>query len=118
MKFTQLRKSIRYALSGLRYVFRNEQNFRIQIIATVFVLLLSYFFEVRKYEFIVLILLSFVVMSLELVNSSLEKFFDVVNPRLKDQVRVAKDIMAGAVLFASLFAGLVGLIIFWPYFFG
>ena len=86
----QLRQSFWYALRGIGYVFRHEQNFRIEIIIAIVVVFWARWFGVRQYEFIVLLLLIFAVLTLELVNSSLEKFFDVVHPRLKYHVKVAK----------------------------
>jgi diacylglycerol kinase len=114
-KIAQLRLSVKYALSGVKYVFMHEQNFRIQIYISLVVILMSYVLGVRKYEFIVLLLLIFSVLTLELVNSSLEKFFDIVNPRLRHHVQVAKDIMAGAVLLTSVLSVIIGVLIFWPY---
>lgn len=62
----------------------------------------------------------FVVMTvlvLELVNSAVERIVDLVKPQLHSCARDIKDLMAGAVLIASLFAVLVGLMIFLPSFF-
>ena len=81
----------------------------------VLVLLLAAFFGVRIYEWILLILLIGAVWTLELVNSIIERLADAFKPRLHSYVKDVKDIMAAAVLIASLIAGAVGITIFYPY---
>jgi len=105
------------AFHGIGYVIKNERNFRVQIFFATFVMVLATFFNLRKYEFIVLGLLITLVLILELLNSAIEKFFDVVSPRLSESVRLVKDIMAGTVVLASVCSIIVGLVIFLPYFF-
>ena len=57
------------------------------------------------------------VLVLELLNSSIERLVDVVKPRLHEYAGDIKDIMAAAVLLASLAAAAIGIVIFWPYLF-
>ena len=105
------------AFRGVGYVVKTERNFRIQIFASFLVMVLAVFFDLRKYEFIVLGLLITLVLILELLNSAIEKFLDVVSPRLSENVRLVKDIMAGAVVLASVCSVIIGAAIFLPYLF-
>ena len=73
------------------------------------------FLGIIGYAVIAILLLIFLVMILELINSAVEKFADVLKPRLDLQVQTVKDIMAGMVLLASLGAILIGLVIFYPH---
>jgi undecaprenol kinase/diacylglycerol kinase (ATP) len=47
-------------------------------------------------------------------NSALEKLCDKVNPEMDPQIKVIKDMAAGAVLWTSLLAAVAGLCIFIP----
>jgi len=116
MKTNILKKSIGNALRGLTYVFKNEQNFRIQIVAVFFVIVAVFVFPLNKYEVVAIFLLILLILVLELINSTVELFIDVVKPRLHHQVKLIKDIMAGAVFIASLGSVAVGVLIFWSYF--
>ncbi|HOX60930.1 MAG TPA: diacylglycerol kinase [Candidatus Magasanikbacteria bacterium] len=109
--------SFQNAFCGLKYAWQHEQNFRIQIFGAIVVLLFALFFDLRKYEIVTIGLLITLVLILELVNSAIEHFLDVISPRLSDQVRAIKDIMAGAVVVASCGAIVIGIAIFWPYIF-
>jgi undecaprenol kinase len=115
MKLKRLLKSFRDASKGVKYVFLQEQNFRLQLIAATVVIVFMFVFDLRKSEMIVVLLLILSVLILELLNSTLEKFVDLLKPRLHYQVEVVKDIMAAMVFVASLGALIVGTIIFWPY---
>lgn len=108
-------RSLSHALRGIFVVYRTEQSFRIQSLATVFVLALAAWFQVRWFEWVILFLLIGSVLSLELINSIFERLVDTFKPRVHPIVKDVKDIMAGAVFLASLFSLVVGFMIFWPY---
>ena len=84
--------------------------------AALFVVGLMIWFPLPLWQAVALLLLIVFVLSLELINSILERFVDVFKPRIHPMVEEIKDLMAGAVLIASLGALLVGLLIFVPYF--
>ncbi len=115
IRLRQLAKSFKHAAHGVAVVFRSEQNFRIQVIAAVIVLLAALWFRVRYEEWIILIFLIGAVLVLELVNSILERIVDTFKPRIHPVVKDIKDIMAAAVLIVSFIALLVGVTIFYPH---
>jgi len=53
--------------------------------------------------------------SLEMVNSSIEEAVNSITDHYKLSAKKAKDIAAGAALFFSFFAMIIGLIIFIPH---
>ncbi|MFH1947331.1 MAG: diacylglycerol kinase family protein [Candidatus Magasanikbacteria bacterium] len=117
MNLKRLIQSFKDAGRGVSYVFKHEQNFRIQLIMGFLVIGLALWLEVGRAELVLLLLLIFSVIGLELINSAVEKFADVLKPRLSFQIEIVKDIMAAVVLLASLVSIIIGVIIFWPYLF-
>lgn len=111
----KLLKSFQYALRGLVLVFKQEQNFRIQIFFAVICLILMFVWQLRNLERVALIVVITFVLVLELINSIFERFVDMLKPRLHFYVEIIKDVMAAAVLLASASALIVGLIIFLPH---
>lgn len=107
--------SIRFALSGLRHVFVHEQNFRVQVASSVVIVICMFLFPLTHAERILVLLLILLVLVLELINTAIEAFTDIVKPRLHSQVKIVKDIMAGTVFIASLGAAILGLMIFVPH---
>lgn len=108
-------KSIRYAIRGIGYTYSHERNFRIQFFVGALVMVLSFLFQMRAYEKIILVMMIAFVLVLELLNTTIEMFLDLLKPRLSPQVELVKDIMAGAVLLVSIGSLIVGCIIFIPY---
>lgn len=106
------------AVRGVAYVFKNEQNFRIQIFSAFLVLVFIIALPLRIWEIVVLILLIVMVLTMELLNTALEHFTDLFKPRVHPYVGVIKDIMAAAVLITSLGASIIGIILIYPHFIG
>ncbi len=107
--------SFRFAIKGFRYAFVHEQNFRIQTLAAIVVFALAFFFHVKPWEVVALTGMVVAVLVLEIANTVIEKFVDLLKPRMEHYSGVVKDLMATAVLLTSLGAIIVGSTIFIPY---
>lgn len=116
MNFHRLLQSFRDAWRGCRHTFENEQNFRLQIIVSVVVIAAIVYFPLYNWEVILLLLLIGWVLTMELLNTALERFADLLKPRLHHYVHSVKDAMAAAVLISSLGSAIIGLIILLPHF--
>lgn len=117
LKISRFIQSFRYALRGLLVVWREEQNFRVQTISAGVALLLAFYFRITRTELFFLVLVSMLVLMLELLNTIFERFTDFFSPRFQHIAATVKDIMAAAVLLASVGAFIIGVLIFWPYVF-
>lgn len=115
IRLNRLFKSCSYAIKGLFKTFREEQNLKIQTLASLAVLILGIYFSISRMEWIVLTLVVCLVLTAEITNSAVERITDVLKPRINTYVKEIKDIMAAAVLMSSIAAVIVGVIIFWPY---
>jgi len=113
--FKKLFKSFRYAGRGLKYVTKNEQNFQLEILGGIFIIILMYLFPTRSLEKIALFIVIFAVLVIELINTIFERVVDMLKPRMHPYAQLVKDIMAAAVLLSSIGAVIVGVIIFYPY---
>lgn len=116
LSIRRLFKSFHYASRGIAVAWKSEQSFRVQVCAAIVAITLMAWVRVTAWQAIALILLIVLVLTLEIINSILERFVDIFKPRLHHMVHEIKDLMAGAVLIASLGALIVGLLIFLPYF--
>lgn len=114
MNIKRLFSSFKDAVHGVHFVLTHEQNFRIHSVIALIVLGAAFFMPLTNGERGLIILTIIIVLGFELVNTAIEKLLDVVNPRLHEQVKVLKDIMAGLVLLAAVGAAVVGVIIFAP----
>lgn len=109
-----LKRSIVHAWRGWRVAFRGERSFRIQTAAGLLVIALAIMLPLAFWQRALLFVVIAFVLVLELINSSVERLIDLIRPRLDERARDAKDLLAGAVLLASLAAAIVGLMILGP----
>ncbi len=107
-------RSLGCAWNGVVIVFREEQNFRIEIIAGVAALILALAMKFSPLEFCILILTIFAVLGAELANSLGERFIDVIHPRVSPVVGAIKDILAALVFVAAFASVLIGIVLFLP----
>ena len=117
IKISRLIKSFSYAWRGLFKTFREEQNLRIQIVVAIAVIGVGLFFKISRIEWCVVILSISLVVLMEIANSAVERITDVLKPRLDHYVKEIKDIMAAAVMVASIAAAIIGIVIFYPHLF-
>jgi diacylglycerol kinase len=111
-----LLKSFRYAGNGILLALK-ERNFRIHILIFAMVIVLGFYFKITSSEWLVILLISALVLTLEMVNSSIERTCDLYSKENNDVIRKIKDIAAGAVLVSAVFAVVIGIIIFRKYIF-
>ena len=105
-------ESVRCASNGIRYALANEKNIRVHLIFFILVVIASIILGISKIEFLLILCISAVLFSLELINTAIERLADKVSPEYSEQIGLVKDLMAGAVLASSIFAAIIGLIIF------
>ncbi len=105
--------SFGYALNGLR-LFAKEAHSRIHFIITILVVLLGFALNISLIEWAVVLIFCALVIALEAINSALERLTDLISPKHNPIAGQVKDIAAGAVLVAAVFAVITGLLIFVP----
>ena len=106
--------SIKNCLEGINFVITNESNFKIEIVIGIIALLLSYILKISRIEFIIILIMIALVLTSEIINTSIEKVVDLYTKDYSNLAKIAKDVSAGSVLVMSIFSLLVGVIIFLP----
>ncbi|OCA91147.1 hypothetical protein A8F94_04625 [Bacillus sp. FJAT-27225] len=110
----RLIKSFGYALAGIGSAIRKEKNLQIHLAISFIVVVLSFLLSISKIEWLFVLLAIGGMLSLELMNTAIEKTVDLVTKEFHPLAKQAKDIAAGAVFVYALLSVLIGLIIFLP----
>jgi len=110
-----LLKSFGFAFQGIVHLLKNERNFKIQFCLFILALSFGFYFQISKIEWFVLLICSMVVLSLEGVNTSIERLCDEAEPQFNLKIKIVKDTAAGAVLISSIISAVIGILIFFPY---
>jgi diacylglycerol kinase (ATP) len=98
----------------LRHFAANEHNGWIHAVTTVAVLLASIAFQLSLGEWRWIILAISLVWLAEGFNTAIERLADAITVEQNENIAYAKDVAAGAVLSAAVFATLIGLTVFVP----
>jgi diacylglycerol kinase len=107
-------KSFIPAFQGIIQLIRYEKNAILHLIATIFVVIISWLLSIDRTEWLFLFLAIFLVWITELINTSIEKLTDKAYPEFHPQAKIIKDFSAGAVLMAAIFSIIVAIFIFLP----
>ena len=114
MKKKNILYSFKYAFTGIISSIKKERNMKIHISIMTIVMLLGIILKIQKIEWIICIILFGLVISVEMINTSIEIVVDMVMPNKNENAKNAKVISAGAVLIVAITSLIIGLIIFIP----
>ncbi len=103
-----------YAFNGLAYAAKTQLNFRVHLAATMLAVYLGYALHISANQWQWVILSIALVLIIELLNTAIEFLTDLVSPEYNELAGHVKDVSAGAVVIAALFALITGAIIFLP----
>ncbi len=106
--------SFRYAWAGVYRFFAQEHNTWIHLVATAGVFVGAWRLEVSRNEMIVLVIVTGFVWVAEIFNTAIENAMDLVSPGYHPQVKLVKDLSAGAVLVSAIISVITGSLIFIP----
>lgn len=102
---------------GLKLFIKTTPNSWIQLSLFILAISLGVHFAIEKTEWLIIILVSGAVLAAEAFNTAIEIDINLTSPNYHPYAKDTKDVAAGAVLITSLTAIIIGLVIFWPYFF-
>lgn len=101
------------ARKGMRIVLKSEINLRIHFCVALIVVAMAFLLDFSIEKMCILLLTIVVVIVAEMLNSAVEFALDAVfHNKYSRLVGMAKDISAGAVMFASVIAVVIGIILF------
>lgn len=107
--------SLKHACDGLITLFKEERNFRFELICLSLVVIAGLIFHLPISEWLWLIAASAIVLIAEAANTAIENLTDLASHlHSNDFAKKAKDIAAGMVLLAAAFAVIVAGLIFIP----
>jgi diacylglycerol kinase (ATP) len=112
--FTGRLKSFSYAFKGALKLITTEHSIMVQFSIGILMSIAGFYFGISKTEWLFQTLAIGLVMSIEGLNTAVEKIADFIHPNYHERIGFIKDIAAGAVFFAALTAIAIGLIIYIP----
>ena len=107
-------KSVGYAFKGVILLLKTETSIKIQFCIALLLTIAGFIFNISLNEWIIQLLAIGLVMSIESLNTAIEEIADFMHLEHHNKIGLIKDIAAGAVFMASVFAIIIGCIIYFP----
>ncbi len=114
--FTGRFKSMGFALKGAIKLITTEHSIMVQSSLAVGLIIAGFYFNISHEEWMFQTLAIGLVLSIEGLNTAVEKVADFIHPEFHQKIGFIKDIAAGAVFFAAMTAIAIGLMIYLPKF--
>ena len=96
---------------------KSERNFQIEVFALLINLFLIVFLKLNTVDAAIILIVSFAVLTLEILNTAIEKVCDIIQPEFDLRIKVIKDISAAAVVLMAFASVVVGVLVYWKYLF-
>ncbi|MGO1922543.1 MAG: diacylglycerol kinase family protein [Jeotgalicoccus sp.] len=107
----------KHPLQGFVQLFKKDRKFLLHYIIAAAVILICAAVNITAIEWLFIITAVFLVLITETLNSAIEYTVDLITGDYHILARYAKDIAAAAVLLASIYAVITGMVILLPYLF-
>lgn len=106
-------RSFGYAFEGIGAALKGR-NFKIIVSLGILAAVGAFILRFSTSEWVLLVLTIDIVITSELLNTSIEAIVDLVSPEIRDKAKIAKDVSVAGVLISSAFAVLMGVLLFLP----
>ena len=112
--FKRLIKSFKYAIEGIIYAFKYEQNIIVHTLVMILVIILGIALKLSYFEWLICLVLIGLVLMAEFFNTAMEYIVDLASPKVHPLAKAAKDTAAAGVLVMAILSAIAGGIIFIP----
>lgn len=113
-KNRKYRDSFKFAFKGIQTAFQEERNMRVHVLTGTTVIILAMLLPMTRAEWLWIILVSYLVFVMELINTVVENVVDLVTKEYHPIAKKVKDMAAAVVLVTATFSIVVGAIILLP----
>lgn len=107
-------QSFGHAINGLKTLIKEEHNARIHFFAGIVVIAAGFLLEISIMEWIAIVFAIGFVITVEILNSSIENVADFITPKHHNTIKKIKDLAAAAVLVSAITAFAIGMLVFIP----
>lgn len=109
-------KSFKYAWNGLKTVWNEESNFRVEIFVAILVIFSIFYFDFGLLESAMLVFAITLVLVSEIINTIVEDICNKIESQQDQTIGKIKDMSAGFVFLSSLCSVVIGALVFYSHF--
>jgi len=106
--------SFKNACNGLVWSLNTQPNYRIHLFLSLLSLGLGFWLKISYVEFLIIVFLITVGLVIETINTAIEATTDAIDIKIREDIKIAKDVSAAAMLIYAIGATIIALMIFVP----
>jgi len=105
---------IKYSLNGIRSYAKEGKSIIMYIIGSIIEIILGFLYHINGLEWILIICILGFILSIELINTAIEKACDAITLEYNPLIKIAKDCASAATFVVFIVAIILNVIIFYP----
>lgn len=106
--------SFKNAFNGLIWSLETQPNYRIHLSLSLLALGLGFWLKISYTEFLIIIFLIMVGLVIETINTAIESTTDAIDTKIREDIRISKDVSAAAMLIYAIGSTIIAMMIFIP----
>jgi diacylglycerol kinase len=106
--------SFKHAWDGLVWALKTQPNYRIHLFLSLLAILGSVVLKITYEELLMVIFLITVGLVIETLNTGLEQTTDAIDRKIREDIKIAKDVAAAAMLIYAAGSFIIACLIFVP----
>lgn len=105
---------VKYSLNGIKTYMEEGKSFILYSFAAILEVIFGFIFKVNGLEWILIICMLGVLLSIELLNTGIERACDAITKEYNPLIKAAKDCGSGATFIIFIVMVILNIIIFYP----
>lgn len=106
--------SVKHAVDGLMWALHTQPNYKIHLLLSAISLIAAVVLKISYLEFLIIVFLITVGLVIETLNTGLEQTTDAIDRKIREDIKIAKDVAAAAMLLYAVGSFIISGIIFVP----
>ncbi|VVA43524.1 Diacylglycerol kinase [Candidatus Roizmanbacteria bacterium] len=106
--------SFKNAFNGLVWALKTQPNYRIHLSLSLLSIVFGFYLKISYFEFLLIVFLITVGLSIETINTAIEEATDAIDTKIREDIKIAKDVSAAAMLIYAIGATVIAMMIFLP----
>ena len=106
--------SFKNAFRGLIWALKTQPNYKIHLFLSSISIGTGFWLKISYMEFLIIVFLITVGLVIETINTSIEAASDAIDTKIREDIRITKDVSAAAMLIYAIGATIIALMIFVP----
>lgn len=106
--------SFKNAFQGLIWALKTQPNYKIHLLLSLISIGAGFWLKISYMEFLIIIFLITVGLVIETINTSIEAASDAIDTKIREDIRITKDVAAASMLIYAIGSAVIASVIFIP----